>query len=247
MTTPKAPVLIIGARSDMARGIAAQYAKLGHPLQLAARNHDTLERDVADFKIRYNVDVTAHECDVTDTASHDAFIEGLPALPAIAVCAVGVLGDQDADAGDIKATNQVFDTNFVGPALLLEKLAAKMVELPDATAIVGIGSVAGDRGRGKNYIYGSAKAGFAAYLSGMRQKYVDSTLQIMTVKPGFVRTAMTAGMETPAPLTTDADAFAERVVKAQQAGKLVYYDLRWRVLMSVICHVPEPIFKKMKF
>jgi NAD(P)-dependent dehydrogenase (short-subunit alcohol dehydrogenase family) len=180
-------------------------------------------------------------------ASHDAFIDALDPLPAIVVCAVGVLGDQDADAGDATATERVFDTNFVGPVLLLEKLAAKMAAAPHDTAIVGIGSVAGDRGRGKNYIYGSAKAGFAAYLSGMRQKYVDSKLQIMTVKPGFVRTAMTAGMDTPAPLTTDADAFAERVVKAQQAGKLTYYDLRWRILMFVIRHVPEPIFKKMKF
>lgn len=247
MTSTKAPVLIIGARSDMARGIAAEYAKLGHPLQLAARNHDDLERDAADFRIRYSVEVTIHECDVTSMGSHDAFINGLSSLPAIVVSAVGVLGDQDADAGNVEASERVFDTNFVGPVLLLEKLAAKMAVLPDATAIVGIGSVAGDRGRGKNYIYGSAKAGFAAYLSGMRQKYVNSKLQITTVKPGFVRTAMTAGMETPAPLTTDADAFAARVVKAQQAGKLVYYDLRWRVLMSVICHVPEPIFKKMKF
>lgn len=231
----------------MARAIATEYAKIGHPLQLAARNVASIERDASDLALQYNVEVTVHDCDVTELEKHEAFIDSLGTLPAIVVCAVGLLGDQEKDAGDIAATRAVLDANYTGPALLLEKLAARMAEQTHETAIVGIGSVAGDRGRGKNYVYGAPKAAFAAYLSGLRQKYVDSKLQVMTVKPGFVRTAMTAGMETPAPLTTDAESFGARVVKAQRAGRLVYYDLRWRILMAVIKAIPEPIFKGLKF
>lgn len=243
----KAPVLILGARSDMARAIAAEYAQKGYPIQLAARGKDTLDREASDLTLRYQATVTTYHCDVTDLDAHDDFINDLNDLPGIVVCAVGVLGDQEKDAGDLKASKMIFDANYVGPALLLEKLAAKMVAKGDKSAIIGIGSVAGDRGRAKNYIYGSAKAGFATYLSGMRQKYVDSRLQILTVKPGFVKTAMTAGMDTPGPLTTDAESFAARVVRAQITGKTVYYDFRWRMLMSIICHLPESIFMKTKF
>lgn len=247
MTTSNAPVLILGARSDIARAIAAEYAKQGHPLQLAARGLDTLEREASDLKARYQIDVSTYHCDVTDFGQHEKFIDGLDQLPSIVVCAVGALGSQENNAANSEASQNIFDTNFVGPVMLLERLAKQMACCGNKTAIIGIASVAGDRGRAKNYIYGSAKAGFATYLSGMRQKYVDTSLQIMTVKPGFVRTAMTEDMDTPELLTTDAQSFAKRVVRAQVSGKLVYYDFRWRILMAIICTIPEFIFQRMKF
>jgi len=247
LISKSSPVLVLGARSDIARAIAIEYAKLGHPLMLSGRTASDLERDAEDIRIRHEAEVSTHACDVTDLTGHDAFIDSLGAVPGIVVCAVGLLGDQDKDAGDTEATLRIFAANFTGPVLVLEKLAARMAATGSESAILGIGSVAGDRGRARNYVYGSAKAGFAAYMSGLRQKYAASKLQVMTVKPGFVRTAMTAGMETPAPLTTDPEPFAARVVKAQRAGGLVYYDLRWRVLMTVIKLMPEGIFKKMKF
>lgn len=247
MTDQKPSVLIVGALSDIARAMAGEYAARGYAIQLAARSSERLERIAQDIKVRHNADVTIHECDVTATYLQDGFIDSLPQLPTVVVCAVGLLGDQDADAMDDARAHLIIDTNFFGPARLIEKLAVRMAEQKKPATIVGIGSVAGDRGRAKNYVYGSGKAGFEAYLSGLRQKYSKSTLHIMTVKPGFVRTAMTAGMETPAPLTTDAADFAKRVVIAQRSGKLVYYDLRWRIVMGIIRHVPETIFKNMKF
>ncbi|MEO0830126.1 MAG: SDR family oxidoreductase [Pseudomonadota bacterium] len=247
MSRKTSPVLILGARSDMARAIASEYAKLGHPIWLAARNSASLERDAADLGVRFSADVTCLDFDVEDFDGHSVFLDGLPETPAIVVCAVGLLGDQDKDAGDNVASRKIFDVNFSGPVLLLEALAARMVERPGKTAIIGIGSVAGDRGRAKNYVYGSAKAGFAAYLSGLRQRYVNSRLQVMTVKPGFVRTAMTEGMDLPGPLTTDASSFGARVVAAQRKGRRVYYDFRWWLVMTIIRLLPEPIFVKLKF
>ncbi|MEM9099322.1 MAG: SDR family NAD(P)-dependent oxidoreductase, partial [Pseudomonadota bacterium] len=114
-------------------------------------------------------------------------------------------------------------------------------------AIVGIGSVAGDRGRAKNYVYGAAKAGFAAWISGLRQKYANSELHVMTVKPGFVRTQMTAGMDLPGPVTVDPEAVAEDILRGLDKKHEVVYTSVWRWIMTIICAIPEPIFKKLKF
>lgn len=247
MNPSDSPVLVLGARSDIAREIAKILAGRGHPVMLAARNAENLSADVSDIAVRHGVAVTGHEFDVLDIGSHARFLEDLPSSPAIIVCAIGLLGDQEADAGDATATRRIVDTNYLAPCLFLETAAARMSLTGTKASIVAISSVAGDRGRAKNYVYGSAKAGFTAYLSGLRQKYAASQLHIMTVKPGFVRTSMTEGMDLPGPLTCDADVFAAKVVKAMDRGSLVYCDLRWRVVMGIITHLPEKIFMRLKF
>ena len=247
MIPVKSPVLILGARSGMAQSLASLLAAKGHPLMLAARKAETLEADVSDLKIRHQVEVTAHDFDVLDIKGHAAFWEALPQTPRIVICAIGLLGEQDDTAKDPALAERVIETNFTAPCLFLEMAGQKMDAAGNIGMIVGIGSVAGDRGRAKNYIYGSAKAGFAAYLSGMRQKYVDSQLRILTVKPGFVRTAMTEGMDLPGPLTSEPDDFAAQIVKAMERGKSVHYDLRWRLVMTIIKLLPEKIFMRTKF
>lgn len=247
MKTATTPVLILGAGSDIARALALELAQAGHPIQLAARNLEALERDRADLALRTDAEVTAHAFDARAPETFDAFIDTLPALPHIVISAVGYMGDQDANAGDIALTNQVIETNFTGPALILEKLAAQMAELPAETTIIGISSVAGDRGRAKNYVYGAAKAGFSAYLSGMRQKYIRSKLLVMTVKPGFVRTAMTEGMDLPGPLTAEPDALARAILAAMGKRRPVFYELRWWLVMSIIKLLPERVFARTSF
>ena len=103
----RAPVLILGARSDIGKAVAHAFAALGHPIQLAARNADTLAADKADLTVRYGVSVTCHEFDALATATHDRFVAELPALPEIAVCAVGLMGHQQAHERDViaKASN----------------------------------------------------------------------------------------------------------------------------------------------
>lgn len=247
MNPSDTPVLVLGARSDIAHEIAKKLAQRGHPLMLAARNSESLSADVSDISVRSNVTVSAHEFDVLSIDTYAQFFDGLPMAPRIIVFAVGLLGDQDSDAGDAEATRRIVDTNYLAPCLFLEMAAARMAQSGTKASIVAISSVAGDRGRAKNYIYGSAKAGLTAYLSGLRQKYAASKMHIMTVKPGFVRTTMTEGMDLPAALTSDADEFASKVVNAMDRGTQVYCNMRWRVLMGIITHLPEKIFMRLKF
>ena len=240
------PVLIIGARSDIARCVAAEYARAGLELILAARDSARLEADVADLSLRSGVGARAVELDVTDVDAR-AFFDGLGVVPRTVVSVVGLLGDQaraQTDAGHARA---LMETNYVGPALLLAEAAERISAAGGPGAVIGIGSVAGDRGRKTNYVYGSAKAGFAAFLSGLRHRFAGTGLLVMTVKPGFVRTAMTAGMDLPKALTADPEEVGRAILSAHRRGReVVYVRPVWRWIMAVISHLPEPVFKRMK-
>ena len=199
MTELQGPVLILGARSDIGRAIAVEFAKAGLSVILAAREAASLEADVADLSIRSGAKARAVAVDVLDM-NPAAFFDALDDTPRTVVSVVGLLGDQAQSAADAKLARTVMDTNYAGPALLLGE-AAKRIEAAGGGCVVGISSVAGDRGRKTNYIYGSAKAGLTAFLSGLRHHYAGSAVRVVTVKPGFVNTQMTAGMELPKPLT----------------------------------------------
>jgi len=238
-------VLIVGATSDIARAIAREYARLGLRLQLAARNGENLHADAEDLSLRHGASVSVHELEATALETFDAFADSLVPLPDVVVCAVGLLGDQTADQRDVAAECRVMQVNYVGPACLLGVFAERFEKRGRGT-IVGIGSVAGDRGRAKNYIYGSAKAGFAAYLSGLRNRLCSKGIQVLTVKPGFVATRMTSGMDMPSALTQRPEALAQRIVKAQRSGKdVIYGDMWWALIMAVIRGLPEKVFKRL--
>ncbi|MEM8754530.1 MAG: SDR family oxidoreductase [Pseudomonadota bacterium] len=243
----KGAALILGARSDIARALALELGARGRPLRLAGRDVEALERDRADIALRAKVEVTAHAYDAVDLAGIDAFLDGLPETPEIVVSAVGLMGNQDENAADPELAARVVASNFTGPALTLEALARRMDEAGGRRAVIGISSVAGDRGRARNYVYGSAKAGFSEYLSGLRQKYARRPLHVMTVKPGFVATAMTEGMDLPAPLTATPEGLAKRVIRSMEKGRQVHYDFRWLAVMTIIKLIPEKIFMKLKF
>lgn len=243
MTKP--PVLILGAGSDIARATALRFAAAGHAVQLAARDPQALEPVRADIALRHGGEVTAHRLDVLQTEGFAAFLDGLPELPGIVVCAVGLLGDQADSAADPDAATRVLRTNFEGPALLLG-LVANRFEARGSGAIVGISSVAGDRGRASNYVYGAAKAGFTAVLSGLRNRLAARGVHVVTVKPGFVNTAMTAGMDLPGPLTAEPDEVARAILCAvAKRRNVVYVRPVWRAVMAIIRAIPEPIFKKL--
>jgi decaprenylphospho-beta-D-erythro-pentofuranosid-2-ulose 2-reductase len=240
----KTPVLILGAASDMARAIARSFAAEGHPIQLAARNVERLETDRDDLVTRYGVAVTLHEFDALDLERHGDFVAGLPELPRIAVCAVGAMGTQEENAANPLVGTSVMRANFEGPASILAHLANAM-EARGSGTLVGISSVAGERGRASNYVYGSAKAGFTAFLSGLRNRLAKTGVHVVTVLPGFVATAMTEGMDLPARLTAEPEEVGAAVVEAVQKGRdVIYVRPIWRIVMAVIRNIPEPIFKK---
>lgn len=238
------PVLILGAVSGIARATARSFAEAGHSVQLAARNSERLADDAADLRTRFGIEVSLHEFDALAIDSHAGFVAGLPILPEIAVCAVGALGDQEQSQADPQAAAHVMRSNLEGPASVLGHLANAM-EARGSGTLVGISSVAGDRGRASNYVYGAAKAGFTAFLSGLRNRLARSGVHVVTVLPGFVRTAMTEGMETPGPLTADPEEVGAAIAKAARKGtNTIYTRPIWRVVMAVIRNIPEPIFKK---
>ena len=239
-------VLILGGRSDIGLAIAKAYAADGHAIQLAARNVDSLAADQNDITLRHGVDVTLHEFDALDVNSHDAFVDALPVLPDTVVCAVGLLGVQEDNQHDHAQARLVMRSNFEGPANILA-IFANRFETRKSGTLIGISSVAGDRGRASNYIYGAGKAGFTAYLSGLRNRLAGHGVHVMTVLPGFVATRMTEGLDLPDKLTTDPDSLAKRVLRAAKARRnVIYVKAIWALVMAIIRNIPESVFKKLK-
>lgn len=240
----KQAVLILGARSDIGLAVAHRFAREGHPVQLAARRAETLEADRADIALRYGVDVTLHEFDALDVGGHAAFVDALPDMPGVVACAVGYMGEQAQNETDAEMSQRVMRSNYEGPASILAEFANRF-EQKGAGTLVGISSVAGERGRASNYVYGSAKAGFTAFLSGLRNRLAKKGVHVVTVLPGFVATKMTEGLDLPAKLTAQPDEVGQAVLTAVQRQKdVIYVRAIWRLIMMIICAVPERIFKK---
>ena len=242
----KGTVLILGARSDMAMAIAHCFAKEGYDIQLAARNADGLVSDTSDIALRYQVAVTQHEFDALNTASHVAFVVHLPVLPDIAVCAVGYMGEQAENERCTQSASLVMRSNYEGPTSILA-VFANLFEQRGSGTLVGISSVAGERGRATNYVYGSAKAGFTAFLSGLRNRLAKKGVHVVTVLPGFVATKMTDGMDLPAKLTAQPKQMADAILDAVLKRRNVIYVKRiWQLIMMIIRNIPEKVFKGMK-
>lgn len=240
-----APVLILGATSDIGRAIAQRFAAQGYPIQLAARQVSHLERDKADLAIRYGVPVSVHEFDVLAVETHPVFIQQLPVPPAIVICVVGFMPAQKVCEQDCCLALDVMRTNYEGPAVILS-LFANLFEQRGFGTLVGISSVAGERGRASNYFYGSAKAGFTAFLSGLRQRLAKSGVQVLTVLPGYVNTRMTEGMKLPPLLTAEPKEVANAIFAAIEKKKdVIYVRPIWRWIMLLIRWIPEPLFKRL--
>jgi short-subunit dehydrogenase len=239
-------VLILGATSDMAIAIAKKFASAAYQVQLAARNPGQLQPLQADLQIRYNTACSLHIFDALDFASHDRFLESLNPKPDVTICVFGYLGDAMKARGDWNEANRIIQSNYTGAVSILDRMANEYARQKKGT-IVGISSVAGERGRQSNYHYGSAKAGFTAYLSGLRNRMFHEGVHVVTVQPGFTYTRMTENLELPKLLTGHPADVARVVFSAVQRKKnVVYVKWMWRWIMLVIRSIPEMIFKKMK-
>jgi short-subunit dehydrogenase len=240
-------VLVLGGTSDIGRATARSFAKAGWDVQLAGRDVAALELDAADLRARYNVNVTLSRFDVLDTASFNSFAAGLSALPDVVISIVGLLGVQEAAQSDLDHATIIMRSNYEGPALILGLFAEKFLARGSGS-IVGVSSVAGDRGRASNYVYGSAKAGYSAFLSGLRARASRGGVHVVTVKPGFVRTKMTEGMKLIGPLTVEAGVVGDAIFNAvERETDVVYVSGKWRLVMLIIKSLPEAVFKKLKF
>ena len=239
-------ILILGAASDMAVAIAKKYAQQGDTIQLAARGVQRLKALQSDISIRYNTTCSVHEFDAVNFTSHQAFFDQLPVKPDITICVFGYLGENETARANWTESERIISTNYTGAVSILNVVSNYYAAQKKGT-IVGISSVAGERGRQSNYIYGSAKAGFTAYLSGLRNRMFPEGVHVATIQPGFVYTRMTENLTLPPLLTAQPEAVADTVYNAAAKKKnVVYVKWFWRWIMLIIKSIPEFMFKKLK-
>ena len=247
----KGSLLVLGGRSDMGLAVAYRFASLGFSIQLATRKGNSdkdkiLTAHKSDIELRYNVPVSLFDFDALDVGSYQKFLDGLPTLADITVCAIGLLGEQQRDEQSLTSSIEVMRSNYEGPALIFT-LLANMYEKRGHGTLVGISSVAGERGRASNYIYGSAKSGYSSFLSGLRNRLAKKGVHVITVLPGFVASKMTEGLDLPARLTSQPNDVAIAIERAVcRKRNIVYVKPIWQIIMLVIRNIPEGIFKKMK-
>lgn len=247
-TTPSVKkVLIIGATSAIAEAAARQWAAGGAALFLVGRRAERLQAIAADLGVRGAAQVSTHVMDATEVAAHaamfDAAVASLGRID-VALIAHGTLPDQKACEASVEQTLREIDNNGCSVIALATHLA-NLMEAQGSGSIAVISSVAGDRGRQSNYVYGAAKGMVTRFLQGLRNRLAKKGVQVLTIKPGFVDTPMTAGFKKGA-LWAKPEAVAAGIIAAIDKGKdEVYLPGFWWLIMMLIRHVPERIFKRL--
>jgi len=241
-------VVIIGATSAIAEATARLYAARGAQLFLLARNEARLQDIAADLRVRGSQDVSFASLDVNDTERHAGIIEQIwSSLGRVDVLLVahGTLPNQAQCEASVEVALKEFATNATSTIALLTTMAPRF-EAQRAGVMGVISSVAGDRGRQSNYLYGAAKAAVTAFTSGLRQRMAKVGVNVLTIKPGFVDTPMTRDFKKGA-LWAKPDAIAKGIVRAADRGRnVIYLPWFWLPIMLIIQHIPEFVFKRIK-
>jgi decaprenylphospho-beta-D-erythro-pentofuranosid-2-ulose 2-reductase len=241
-----ATALILGATSDIGVALAKKFASEKFDIVLAARKPEQLKPLQSDIGIRYGVDCASIAFDALAYESHAEFFNSLRPKPEVSICVFGILDDEDRAFEDWNLTERMINTNFTGAVSILNVIARFYIGQKKGT-IIGISSVAGDRGRASKLIYSSAKAAFSTYLSGLRNKCFGENVHVMTVQPGFVYTKMTENQPLPKAITSTPTEVAGIIYNAYLKKKnLIYVKWFWRIIMLIIKSIPEFMFKKMK-
>ncbi len=240
--------LVLGASSAIARAFARAAAAQGADVLLAARDLADAQATAADIAIRTGRRAEAVKFDALDEAAQDELVawarEFAGGGTLNVFLAFGTMPEQAALDADPARVAAVIGANFTMAAALLHRLAP-VLEAQGAGAIVALGSVAGDRGRLKNYVYGAAKAGLHAYLQGLRARLCRKGVHVATIKPGFVDTAMTWGLPGMFLVASPEAIAAACLAAAAKKRDVVYAPAFWWGIMTIIRHIPERIFKKL--
>lgn len=243
-------VVIFGATSAIAEHTARQLVQNGASVYCIGRNTDKLNRVIADLKVRAGNEqvIDGFNADLADTTQHPILIEqaikSLGGLDAVLI-AHGTLPDQRACEADAELTQKEIQINALSVINLLTLLAIYF-ETQGKGVIATISSVAGDRGRQSNYVYGAAKGMVSLFLQGLRNRLMAKGVSVVTIKPGFVDSPMTADFDKSGPLWVKPEVIATGIIKAMQKGKNeVYLPWFWWGIMQIIKHIPEAIFKRL--
>ena len=240
-------VLIIGATSAIAEATARIWAEKGHHIYLVGRNKERMAAIAADLSVRGAGSVSTSLLDINDLQQHQQLVEKIAndmEVIDVALIAHGTLGEQQACERDFERALAELTTNAISVFSLLTHLANRF-EVQSHGTIAVISSVAGDRGRQSNYIYGAAKGAVTLYLQGLRQRLFKSGVHVVTIKPGFVDTPMTASFEKGI-LWVKPDSVARSIHKAIERKKdVLYVPWFWWPIMAVIKAIPETVMKRL--
>lgn len=240
-------LLVAGATSAIAQETCRHFAAEGASFFLVARDEARLEAVADDLRVRGAAEVTCYTLDLTDLDAHermlDAAVAALGGLDCLFV-AYGTLPDQERCEEDVGAALEAILVNGTSVIALLTR-AANRFEAQRHGTIAVISSVAGDRGRKNNYVYGAAKAAVSTFLSGLRGRLHPAGVRVLTLKPGVTDTPMTAHLK-KGPLTTPVESAGRQIHQAIVAGRdVAYIPGYWRYIMGVIKAVPETLFKRL--
>jgi decaprenylphospho-beta-D-erythro-pentofuranosid-2-ulose 2-reductase len=241
-------VLVLGGSSDIAVATARKLvAGRCRTVVLAGRDPEALGRPAKELEAAGATSVAVVPFDGLDYASHDAFVRNVFAEHGdfdLVLLAFGVLGDQDLAERDAAEARRIVESNFTGAVSVLVPVAGALRDQGHGTVVV-LSSVAGERARKSNFVYGSSKAGLDAFCQGLGDSLVGTGVHIVVVRPGFVRTKMTEGMA-EAPLATDADAVASAIVAGLGRGaETIWAPSQLRFVMSALRHVPRSVFRRL--
>ncbi len=244
----KRTIVIFGATSSIAQATARLLAQEGAHIVLVARNAERLEMVSNDLAVRGASQVDKWVADLSNTEDHAELIAAITKSVGradIALIAYGMLGDQHRAEKDFTHANDIVQTNFASAVSLLHAISDWFVASCTGTIVV-LSSVAGDRGRQSNYVYGAAKAGLTVFLQGLRNRLFRQGVRVITIKPGMVDTPMTSHLRKGL-LSTKPHRIAQGIVTAiEKKRHTVYLPGFWRPIMFVIRHIPEIIFKRLK-
>jgi decaprenylphospho-beta-D-erythro-pentofuranosid-2-ulose 2-reductase len=237
--------LVLGASSSIARAFIRLAAAEGAALILAGRDLADMERSAADARLRGAATVEVRRFDAADLASHAVFAAALPDRPLHVFLAFGLMHPQGAIDGDPALAEQVIAVNYQGAVSILARLEPRMAAAGQG-AIVVLSSVAGDRGRPSNFVYGSAKAGLNTYLQGLRARLDRRGVSVTTVKAGFMDTAMTYGLPGMFLVASPEAAARTCLDAARKKSNVLYFPFFWWLIMGIIKAIPEGLFKRLK-
>lgn len=241
-------VLIVGASSAIAEATAKLYAAEGASLYLLARNREKLSSIAADLLIRGASSVDYELFDINELQDHEPMLaRASSALGGIdiALVAHGTLGSQQACEEDAELALNELKTNAVSTIVFLTRLG-NLMERQRSGTIAVISSVAGDRGRPSNYVYGTAKAAVTTFCEGLNARMFKAGVHVLTIKPGLVETPMTEGLSMPRPLVAQPELVARDIVRAiDRKVDTLYTPWFWKYIMTGIVHLPNAVFKKL--
>lgn len=238
-------LLVIGASSDIGMSVSKIFGKNNYDLTLALRNPSDLKGFADEIRKDFNIDVRLLSLDILDFSSHTEIAKKIGNFDGV-FCSIGYLGNQKKAEKNFHEAKTIINSNFLGIASMINELVNIMENRGKGFLIV-ISSVAGDRGRPSNYFYGSAKAALNTYLSGLRARLYKKNINVMIVKPGYVKTKMIAGIETPKLLTVSPDFVAKKIYKGFTSKKdTIYVSSIWKFIMILIRNMPERIFKRIE-